>query len=321
MELNNIFLDKYFGNKDITAAAELADVISEKSFTLRDIGDISNRVLHNWIKESLVPGFKIIPQNDSQNEMELLTRKWHRFSFLDYVWLRILIELRKFDVSLAIIKKAESNVFKNIELHKFIELYKGNIDQIEKLIPADERDEFHAWLESPEKDIEVAKMHSRLNFLFFLLADVIIHKEAISLIIDSTGRVHPYSISYFEKLSDNGEYQQALTGHHISISLSKIVSEFISKSKELSNEVLRLKLLTEQEIKIINLIRTEKLNELKIRYNENSKPEMVELTSYNKASTETKIIDMIFQKGYHSIAIETSGGKVVHCRNTRKIKI
>jgi hypothetical protein len=321
MDINKNFLDKFWGNKDITSTTELGAVLTEKIFTLRDIGDISNRVMHNWVKENLVPGYKVIPKKKSLDKLDSTIHTWHRFSFLDYVWLRILIELRKFDVSFSIIQRIKENLLFNIAIGQFLELLKDHIDQIENIIPKEHQDEFHAWLESPEKDSDIAEIHSKLNFLFFLLCEIIIDKEDISLVIDNEGIVYPYSLVYHERHKEDEEYIQVISGHHISISLTKIISEFISNSKELEKNPLRLKLLSEQEIKIVNLLRTEKLKELKIRFDENSKPVLIELTSNKKANLDTRIVDLIYNNGYFSISIETAEGKVIHCRNTRKIKL
>ncbi len=321
MELSRTLLDKYCGQKSFEFAAELCELMTEKNFTLSNIGSISNRVMHNWVKEGLVPGFEVIHKPSEKDSALERTRKWHRFSFVDYVWLRIIIELRRFDVSFELIKKIKNDLLSNIELSNFLEFMKGQEEALEKFVPADKKDEFHAWIGSPSHDEEIALIHSKLNFLFFLIIDTVVHKEAISLIINQSGKVHPYSLAYYDGLKDDEKYKQAILGHHISISLNSIIAEFISNSNELGTEVLRLKLLTEQEIKIINLIRRQKIQELTIRFDEKSEPVMIELTSINKVSIDTRLLDLIYQHGYHSIKCETADGQVMHCRNTRKVKL
>jgi|GEM_PF-3838454 len=321
MEISKNYLDKFFGQEDPGIVGELVQAITEKVFTLRHIGDINNRVIHNWIAEGLVPGFKVTPIKKKGKKSNKKPQKWNRFSYLDYIWLRIVIELRKFDVSFSQLQKIKNELYTIIDIDAYLEMLKNKIDQLDKILTPEQMDEFHAMLSNPDKDKDFLDVHSQMSYLFFLLANVIIRKEAISLIINNEGKVFPYSIIAAEEFMEDKEYVEAISDHHISISLSKIVAEFITNSKELSNDVLRLKLLTVQEIRIINLIRTEKIKELKIRYDEMSNPVMIELTTNNRVSLDTKIIDIIYQKGYHSIALETAAGKVVHCSNTRKIKL
>jgi hypothetical protein len=321
MTISKNFLNRFFGQVDLSIISELWEALTEKLFTLRHIGDISNRVIHNWVKEGLVPGFEVVSRTKKKSKSGKNTPKWHRFSFLDYIWLRILIELRKFDLSFLLLKKIMDNLYYNIDFSDYMVLLKDNIVQLEKILTQDQKDDFHAALANADKDEELMAVHSTMNFLYFLLCDIIIHKEAVSLIIDNQGNVHPFSNAYAENLMSDKEYVEAISGHHVSISLSKIVAEFISNSTELDSTVLRLKLLTAQEIRIINLIRKERPKELNIRFTEQGKPERVELTYSKKVSPDTKIIDMIFQRGYHSISIETADGKVVYCKNTRKIKL
>jgi hypothetical protein len=322
MELNKNLLDKYFGQFEWNLLAEFVGVMTEKTFILRDIGDISNRVIHNWIAEDLIPGFKVTSENKEGNKTDQKQRKWNRFSFVDYIWLRIIIELRKFDISFSLLHKIKNDLFSCIEVDDYIELIKNNIGEIEKIIPKEHMDEVHAMIANAVEKKEVFKIgFSKFNYLYILLGGVIIRKEATSLIIDNQGRVYPYAVAYAESLMDSPDFNEAILGHHICISLTKIVSEFISKSTELNDDVLRLKLLTNQEIKILNLIRTDNIKDLKIRYDNKSKPVMIELTTNDKVFLETRIIDVIYQKGYHSIVVETDAGNVVYCSNTRRIKL
>jgi hypothetical protein len=41
---------------------------------------------------------------------------------------------------------------------------------------------------------------------------------------------------------------------------------------------------------------------------------------YNKIDKEARLLDLVLKDGYQTIELKTQNGKIVHCKNLRKIK-
>src|SRR3954471_12465116 len=91
--LNNELFEVF---KDGTAM-EFLHKIEEKNFLLINTG-ISPRVFNNWKKLGLLP----------QASTE---RKWNKFSFTEFIWLKIVQELREFGLSIEKILKVRKLLF------------------------------------------------------------------------------------------------------------------------------------------------------------------------------------------------------------------
>ena len=68
-------------------------------------------------------------------------------------------------------------------------------------------------------------------------------------------------------------------------------------------------------------MRTDDVSEVKIRYNEKSKPQMVEITTKNLMNERARLNEIILSRGYQEIRVKTQKGKMVYCENTVKYKL
>lgn len=80
MNLKNFNLDLFFGMDNISGTANLYEDLTREIFTVQDTG-LSYQIVKFWGAQGLL-----------LNEKE--GGKWRKFSFLDYMWLKVLDELR-----------------------------------------------------------------------------------------------------------------------------------------------------------------------------------------------------------------------------------
>ena len=79
---------------------EFSDWIYEKKISVAATG-LSYRAINNWEYEGLI---------DSDREY---VAQWRKFSFIDYLWLKVISELRGYGFPSALLKKVKERMFEN----------------------------------------------------------------------------------------------------------------------------------------------------------------------------------------------------------------
>lgn len=77
---------------------ELQKIIRARNYTVKETG-ISYRVINHWDEKGILPG-----------DFALSGEGWRKFSFVEIVWLRIVVELRKFGLPLETISRIKEHV-------------------------------------------------------------------------------------------------------------------------------------------------------------------------------------------------------------------
>jgi hypothetical protein len=83
----------------------------------------------------------------------------------------------------------------------------------------------------------------------------------------------------------------------------------------------KLALLTQEEVKILEVINQENIKSVTIRYGQNSKIELLEVTKVQKIDKRARLLDFIMTHGYQEITIKTQDGEIVYCENKKKTMI
>lgn len=83
----------------------------------------------------------------------------------------------------------------------------------------------------------------------------------------------------------------------------------------------KIPILTKNEATIIQLLRGDNISKIEIRYKNNTKPEIIEVTSNNEINEKARLSDLIISRGYQTIKIKTQKGHAVYCENTIKYKL
>lgn len=98
-------LGKYLNTKE-QGNNNLANYLTEKKFTIKDT-DSTYRVINHWSSLGLF--------DDSRFE----NKGWRKFSLVDMVWLKVLIELRKFGLSLDKLKISYESIKSKTAIFEF----------------------------------------------------------------------------------------------------------------------------------------------------------------------------------------------------------
>ncbi len=123
---SNFNLDTFFGFQDIAKTVQLEKKLKEKLFHMKEL-ELTQRVVMHWDQ------FGLIDLPRSNNE------EWRKFSFLDYVWLHIIQDLRNVGVPLEVIKKVKEFVLEKLPAEVFLSLLRKHLDEKEEKNETEEK--------------------------------------------------------------------------------------------------------------------------------------------------------------------------------------
>jgi hypothetical protein len=294
--------------KSFDAFAEMntnpIEFMREKKFTLKDF-NFSPRVANHWIEKGLIA-------NDHQAGKKI------KLSLSEAFWLKLVDQLRSFNVSLESIKRIKSdffdrnyNVFEGLTKQQITE----QLMQLKLVNPQNLK-----FFDLDQYLLELSKI--QLNDFELMIQSILIERIPFFLIFDTKSNFILLKEGQFSNESEafQIEYEQITRRSHIRISMNNVLEEFVESFGPL-NSFERVPILTKQESEVVQLMRTEDVSKVEIRYNGNSKPQMVEITTKNMINERARLNEIILSRGYQDITLKTQNGHVVCCENTIKYKL
>jgi DNA-binding transcriptional MerR regulator len=274
----------------------------KRNFKPSDLG-ISARAINNWKEKRLL--FK-------ENK-----KGWIRFNLTESIWIKIIQQLRKFNIPLDTIMKiklALQEVPENVMNHLD---KKGILDKLKQALENESISELKTAFDS--ENLREIEKKEKLSILDHIILDMITTRANCRLLFNSEGNTLIYKDNYEEELREYPEYWDFLKTTHISISLNQL---FYSITNELiePKQLAKLKILNSKEQKILDSLREDKIKKIEISYKENE-PQLIKVTKINKLDTAARIKEILISKGYQDIKLTTQNGKLVQCENTKKKKL
>lgn len=248
--------------------------------------------------------------------------EWLTFNLTEAYWIKTIMKLRDFNVSLDVIKKIKESFFddqlnivltdedkaKAIETFKSLGMYSKEVEE--------QITDGSLW----KKMLANAK---EINDFERIIMEILFGRKPYSILLSQNGNAVLLDESniLLEKDKDYlKEYKEISSKSHIKISLNEILGELVTCLGELTcSEVIPI--LTKPEAELLNLMRNDKISKVEIRFNKNSEPILIAITTENKVSEQARLQDMIISKGYQDIKITTQNGKIAIIENTKKHKI
>ncbi len=278
----------------------------EKKYKPSDIG-IDARNLLNWKKNGLLPSI----QKD---------KKWNKFDLTEAIWLKIIIELRKLNISLDRIHLIKEQLFAKINLVLLLKQHSDAREQLLKLLKdGEDLETLNELLNSPE--VEPQAELEKLTALDLIIVDLIITKSKVRILFDLTGKVIVHKDHYQKELNDLEQYRNIIENTHVSISLNQMLYDLTNELIE-PKHALRLQILTEKENKILEFIRGAKAKKVEITYDAQYEPQVIRITRSQQARVALKRVqELLIRGGYQDVKITTEAGRVVHVEDIMKIKL
>jgi hypothetical protein len=242
--------------------------------------------------------------------------KWRKFNLVEFVWLKMVIKLREFNVPIEKIKWIKENLVQDIPVPEF--LAQEQVAEIMiKLASEDKRDAIMKLLKD-KKIIDLLSSET-MNLFETMIMDIISFKNSYSILIGPTEFI-PLKHSALESLSDLKEFNDLLRGSFISISVSEILRDYLIGEIEVK-EKNKLALLTEEEEKVLEVLRQDNLKSVMIKYGHDKEIDLLEIVKVVKIDKRARLIDFIMTHGYQDITIKTQNGEIVYCENKQKLMI
>lgn len=270
--------------------------ITEKRYTISDIG-----VTHRWITYWDQQGILLEQHEDG---------KWRRFSLVEYVWLEAIKKMRLFHIPLPLIKVVRDQLC-NVE----IDMSQKALSEYEKIIKDSGVD-----LDTVELSKEAANsIMSDGNYLSFFVLQMILNKESFALLVNNNGQYFPCSDNMLPLLFLHHEMGPFLKNSYVRISLSEILVSIMSNWAPV-HLFETLGIITENEYKVLEALRQEKVVSVTVKLNEEKEIQLIESTKMEHVSTKNDLLNLIMRDGYQEITLKTEKGKIVNCKNVIKTK-
>ncbi len=286
------------------------DGLMEPRFTLKQ-ANIKKQDLSYWKREGLF-----------ENRPGAEGREWTRFGFFDYMWLRLVVELRKVHVPVKIIAQLRRDLFE-IDDQVLAKMIRQDVDwSKENQMPSEMVHQFEQeYSKQPEVFLTLFKRY--FSVFACLILGIMLDRSRLNLIITADG-----SISFFtpDKLNATENYEQFTMLSdlpHISVPLHQLLDEFYCNPFIAPKECQRVFGLTASELKIFEAIRKEGTLEVRIKL----KPDkggylLMETIHQEDPKKSLHLIEQIIKKGgYQHIEIKTEQGAIRVCEIATKQKI
>ncbi len=309
-------LDNFFNSKSADSFMEGIEKTNElrfqQEFALKDVG-ISTRVMNHWDAKGLIP-------ESSRNKGGPYT-----FNFIELIWLHIVKELREYGYPLERIKEVSFFLNTIIDYTEYFRTQskeeKEEIKKRAESIPMNDEAEKIKLVEAIKKaldDPNEAVEFFQTNILSLLINEFLLYRSDIKILIDQKGNVLPFTNELIKRKDYNNVFNDVEFDNesYISISLLKFFKKFTMNKKYFSflqdNNVLN-----ENEAHILSLIREGKAKTITIKFKDH-KPYMLETTKEKKIQAETRMTEILLNRGYQDISIRTENGNISYSNITTK---
>ena len=175
----SVKLEEFIDTKSIDKLAELYELLCEEKLSAKDTG-VNYRLLNHWDEK------KIIRFSREKKESN------RKFSFVDFIWIKVVNELRSFGIQLPVIKKITDDVYEALPLKELFENFVNHMDVL-KNYEGEEKEEFLNFFKSGEyKTADYDTLPFNFNYLQILITEAIATRKSVSLIVFSDGEWFPF---------------------------------------------------------------------------------------------------------------------------------
>jgi len=280
---------------------KLIEKLLAPQFALKDM-DVKPQYVNLWRNEGIL-------FNDASS------RGGKPFSFIDYIWVKMIEKMKLLGIHYEIIRKVKAETIAKPFWFTILDLAAKHTD-----LPIEFRGEDDKVLTAKEAKILWSdKIENTVSLFAHLIARCIADKRHLAFWINADGQVAFVTDKKINGLFSDKALVKMYRGAFVSISITEIVREFIDR-KELNLVSEEMNVISEEEKQVLELIRDGKLTELKIRFDKANQIDLIEATKEEPLELKSRFLDVITQEGYQDITFTTEKGTIVKFRNTIKIK-
>ncbi len=301
-------IENFVNNPDI--AENLYDKLRERVFLKTEL-DVVYTDLVNWERSGLLT----IGGDSDKGD-------WKKLNYTEYIWIKIIVELRNYGFNYDEIELIKQGLFEEITMGQFMQ---SVTQDKENIIEKKGEELFNKLNRFNSSQIDLNES-IEITYLDTFIVRAIVTNEDWSLLFfkDIPGACIPVSaesLRGFDLNNTINELSSLLTQTYLSVSLSKIIANFLKRGND-SFESRTISILTKEEHAVLKHIRKKHKNikSIQIRFKD-GKMKMLEITTLKKAQLESRLLEHIKKGDYQSINIDTVDGNIVNFENTKKHKL
>lgn len=296
--LNPNDTNSYFSRRTFERTAELYENLHLPIINGIDTG-MNLRNLNNWVS--------VLDENRSS--------KRKRYNFTEFVWYKIVEQLREVGLSLQIIAELKENLFNPIQLNDVVDKLQQAKAYIKDLqVSKEQKQELLKLVASPETKHLSEKT---FNMLQFLIVECLINKVPLSLAVFLDGtfiivgktKEHLYNEEQKNKLESET---------HTIVSISNILTTFL-KSEIAGVVVSELGLLSFGENRLFELFSSGDFISIEVQFKD-KKIKNLELSKKN-SDLQKRIVDILNKDAFIDIVIRKNKNQIERIENTFKIAL
>ena len=269
MKFENI-LAKAYNNAFTAEKIDFMFNLNTKKIPLKETG-VSARVYNHWKTSGLV----LSPETKN------IKRKWEILSFIDFLWLKCVEEMRDFGIHYEIIVEVKKRLFAEvdpnelqvilndmkagIESRLLIDRYKKSILEIESSTLNDKEKETLLSMINSDTLFEEIFKHIKFNFFEILLLSSIDNRQEFGILIKKD-RIIPY---LDELLEFDSKRKMFFYETHVYFSITKLYYDFLN-DKEKQKYSSSCMYLNEKENAVLAFMKKEDFQEIVIKKDRDS---------------------------------------------------
>ncbi|MBL4707402.1 MAG: hypothetical protein JKY48_03065 [Flavobacteriales bacterium] len=290
-----MFDEGVIGQKSDSLHAKLI----EPRFAVKDF-DVQPQYINHWRKQDLFFNGEA-------------TRGKHPFSFVDYVWIRMIEKMKDIGLRFEVIRTVRD------EMQSKPLWAKDDLDSIFDLLIQKKPDIFgtkDGRKKLEEKRIILHDQAEIQNYFSNLLAVAIANKSSLSFLINPLGEVIHLDPKREKDLFKNKQFISSFQSFYISISVTEIIQEFIGGEKRdiATND---LDLISKEEEAVLGHLEEDSLIKLIIETEEAE----IDLFKENKEDAKDRFLDIITSEAYKRIVILNDRGTETKFLNPNQIEL
>lgn len=261
----------FFGVGNIEKVFGLCEQVLERRWSVSDV-NIPYRWINYWDRERLLM------------DIEREGTSWRKFSFIDYVWVRIVCELRAFGLSFDAIRRVK--------------------ETLAAPLPAE-----------PGLSLRKTKERSSYNVLLLLVAEAVLTKAPIHLLVRSDGETLLFNEQHAGLYGP--ELDRFRAAPHLCVPLTGMLAEIIRRNA-IDFIAPKIPLLSAPEVEVLTFLRERQLVSLAVTAGGGEVTQVIGGGDYDAAEAEKTLIECMMLRPYAQVQYETRDGKSVAFRAPAK---
>jgi DNA-binding transcriptional MerR regulator len=296
-------LEEFIDTKNLDKLAELYGVLNEEHLSAKDTG-VNYRVISHWDDKGII---RFKRQKKDSNR---------KFSFIDFIWIKIVNELRSFGVKLPVIQKIAEDIYQPLPMEEALDSLSVNLDLL-KDFESEDKEGFLNFIKSGEyKSADFNEFATGFNFTYLqiLITEAIATRNSVTLIVFNDGDWFPF-IKANEHLYPKELLYKKEFSSHVRVNITELIFRFIMEDF-LIEYMNGLQLFNAQERKLLGYIKAGDYKKVTILF-KSKKHEPLEIVKSKKAQEE--LMQILREKEYREFILTDKKNKEFRIREQEDV--